>query len=174
MLCIQKRKEGHTKWPDPNKIEVCSLCWLGEPVFELCQILLHPNLSLPVEGPGDSIGSDKGLSTVQRQAITWTNAAFLSIGPSGTNLSEIWIEIKHFSFMKMHLKLSSAKWQPFCPGELIVPWWGNNLSIIWVKTGSGCTNIYLNQYWFINYKIPNKTVGCISLEMLLSSTLKCI
>ena len=39
------------KWPDPNKIEVCSLCWLGEPVFELCQILLHPNLSLPVEAP---------------------------------------------------------------------------------------------------------------------------
>ena len=24
---------------------------VGEPVFELCQILLHPNLSLPVEGP---------------------------------------------------------------------------------------------------------------------------
>ena len=46
-----KRKEGHTKWPDLNKIEVCSLCWLGEPVFELCQILLHPNLSHHVEGP---------------------------------------------------------------------------------------------------------------------------
>ena len=45
-----EKKEGHTKWPDPNKIEGCSLCWLGEPVFELCQILLHPNLSLPVDG----------------------------------------------------------------------------------------------------------------------------
>ena len=55
-----------------------------------------------------------GLLPVQRQAITWTNLDLLSIGPSGTN--KIWIEIQNFSFMKMHLKMSSAKWQPFCPG----------------------------------------------------------
>ena len=34
-----------------------------------------------------------------------------------TNFNEIWIEIQHFSFMKMHLKISSAKWRPFCPGS---------------------------------------------------------
>ena len=39
--------------------------------------------------------------------------------PLGTNLSEIFIKIQNFSSTKMHLKLSSAKWQPFCPGELI-------------------------------------------------------
>ena len=37
------------------------------------------------------------------------------------NLSKILIKIQNFSFTKMHLKISSAKWQPFCPGgdELI-------------------------------------------------------
>ena len=32
----------------------------------------------------------------------------------GTNFSEIWIEILTFSFKKMPLKISSAKWRPFC------------------------------------------------------------
>ena len=36
-----------------------------------------------------SIGSDNGLSPVQHQAITWTNAKSLSIGTLGTNFSEI-------------------------------------------------------------------------------------
>ena len=40
----------------------------------------------------------------------------LSIGPLGTNFSEISIKIQNFSFMKMHLKISCAKWRPFCPG----------------------------------------------------------
>ena len=32
-----------------------------------------------------------------------------------TNSREILIKIKNFSFTKMRLKISSAKWQPFCP-----------------------------------------------------------
>ena len=48
-----------------------------------------------------SIGSSNGLLSVQRQAITWTNAGLLSIGHLGTNFSEIQIEIQKFSFMKM-------------------------------------------------------------------------
>ena len=32
----------------------------------------------------------------------------------GINFSEILIEIQTFSFEKMHLKMSSAKWRPFC------------------------------------------------------------
>ena len=39
------------------------------------------------------IGSDNGLSPVRRQAIIWTNAWLLFIGPLGTNFSEILIEI---------------------------------------------------------------------------------
>ena len=63
-----------------------------------------------------SIGSDNGLSPGRRQAIIWTNAGILFIGPLGTNFSEILIEIHTFSFKKMHLKMSSGKWWPFCLG----------------------------------------------------------
>ena len=62
------------------------------------------------------IGSDNGLSPGRRQAIIWTNAGILIIGPLGTNFSEILIVINTFSFKKMHLKMSSAKWRPFCLG----------------------------------------------------------
>ena len=58
------------------------------------------------------IGSDNGLSPGRHQAITWTNDGILLIGPLGTNFSEILIEIQTFSFKKMRLKVSSAKWRP--------------------------------------------------------------
>ena len=62
------------------------------------------------------IGSDNGLSPGRRQAIIWTNAGILLIGPLGTNFSEILIGIHKFSFTKMHLKMSSAKWRLFSLG----------------------------------------------------------
>ena len=46
----------------------------------------------------------------------YLNQHWLSIGQLGTNFSEIWIQIKHFSFLKVHMKTSSMKWWPFCPG----------------------------------------------------------
>ena len=55
------------------------------------------------------IGSDNGLSPGRRQAIIWSNAEILLIGPVATNLSEIVIEIQTFSFTKKHLKISSEK-----------------------------------------------------------------
>ena len=61
-----------------------------------------------------SIGSDNGLSLGRRQAIIWTNAAILLIGPLGTNINEILMKIHSFSFKKIHLKVSSAKLRPFC------------------------------------------------------------
>ena len=66
-------------------------------------------------------GSDNVFLPVQHQVIILTNAEILLIGPLGTNLSEILIEILIFSFKKMHLKVSSVKWQPFCliPNVLI-------------------------------------------------------
>ena len=60
------------------------------------------------------IGSDNGLSPGRRQAIIWTNAGILLIGPLGTNFIEILIGIQTFSFKKMYLKVSSAKRRPFC------------------------------------------------------------
>ena len=62
------------------------------------------------------IGSDNGLSPRRRQAIIWTNAGILLIGPLGTKFSEILIEILRFSIKTMRLKGSSAKWRPFCLG----------------------------------------------------------
>ena len=59
------------------------------------------------------IGSDNGLAPGRRQPIIWTNAGILLIR---TNFSEILSEIRAFSFKKMHLKMSSAKWRPFCLG----------------------------------------------------------
>ena len=63
-----------------------------------------------------SIGSDNGLSPGRRQTIIYTNAGILLIRPLGTSFNEMLIEILTFSFMKMRLKVSSAKWRPFCLG----------------------------------------------------------
>ena len=67
------------------------------------------------------IGSDNGLSPGRRQAIIWIDAGILLIGTLGTNFSEILMEIRIFSFKKMGLNMSSAKWRRFCLGlnELI-------------------------------------------------------
>ena len=67
------------------------------------------------------IGSDNGLSPGRCQAIIWTNAGKLLIE---TNFNEILIGIQTFSFKKMHLKMSSAKWRPFCLGlNVLRPLW---------------------------------------------------
>ena len=54
------------------------------------------------------IGSDNGMSPGRRQAIIWTNAGILLMGPLGTNFGEILVGIQTFCFRKMHLKMSSA------------------------------------------------------------------
>ena len=56
----------------------------------------------------DIIGSDNGMSPGRCQAIIWSNAGIMSIGPLGTNFSEIFIEIYTFILMEMHLKMSSV------------------------------------------------------------------
>ena len=66
------------------------------------------------------IGSDNGLSPGRRQAIIWTNAGILLIGPLVTNFSDILIEIYTFSFKKMNLKISSGKEWPFCLGLNVI------------------------------------------------------
>ena len=77
------------------------------------------------------IGLDNGLSPGRRQAIIWTNAGILSIGPLGTNFNEISIGIQTFSFKKMHLKVSSAKWRPFCLGlNVLSPEQNGNMSFV--------------------------------------------
>ena len=67
------------------------------------------------------IGSDNGLSPGRRQAIIWTNAGMLLIGPLGTNFNnEILLQIHTFSFNKIHFKMSPGKWRPFCLGLNVI------------------------------------------------------
>ena len=83
----------------------------------LCLLLTHwGRVTHICVGNLTIIGSGNGLLPGQRQAIIWTNTGILLIGPLGTNFSEILIEILTFSFKKMHLKVSSAKWWIFCLG----------------------------------------------------------
>ena len=74
------------------------------------------------------IGSDNDLSPGRRQAIIWTNAGILLIGPLETNFSDISIEIHIFWFKKMHLNMSSGNWQPFCLGVSVLTSW---LLVMW-------------------------------------------
>ena len=90
------------------------------------------------------IASDNGLSPGRRHAIIWTNDGIVLIWPLGTNFNEILSEIHSFSFMKIHLKMSSVKWRPFCLGlnvlnvdcvnHLIAPVpWSNPEELEWIN-----------------------------------------
>ena len=82
------------------------------------------------------IGTDNGLPPGRRQAIIWTNAGILLIGPLGTNLSEILIKIYTFSFKEMHLKMSSGNWQPSCFGLNVLTNWDRDASVYSAIIGS--------------------------------------
>ena len=83
-----------------------------------------------------SIGSDNGLSPGRRQAITWTNAGILLIGPLGTNFSGILIEIQTFSLKKIRLKMlkeiSAILSRPQCV-DMVVMVIGNLTNLTWHK-----------------------------------------
>ena len=68
------------------------------------------------------IGSDNGLSPGRRQAIIWTNDGILLIRTLLTNFSENLSDLHSFSFNKMHLKMSSAKWRLFRLGLNELTW----------------------------------------------------
>ena len=71
-------------------------------------------------------GSDNGLPPVQGcQAIIWTNAGILLIGPLGKNFSDIITKIHTFSLKNLYLKVSSAKVaailsQPQCVKNIVM------------------------------------------------------
>ena len=67
------------------------------------------------------IGSDNGLSPGQRQAIIWTNAGILLIGPLGTNVSEIFIKIYAGSlFENVNWKMAAISSRPHCDKAVIL------------------------------------------------------
>ena len=89
-----------------------------------------------------TIGSDNGLSPGRGQAIIWTNAGILLIGPLGANFNEILIGIQTFSFKKMYLKTSSANWIPFCVGLSVLSHnWKYSKTVFTYKCDGGTGNI---------------------------------
>ena len=108
------------------------------------------------------IGSDNGLSPGRRQAIIWTNAGTLLIGPLGTNFSEILIEILTFSFKKMRFKVPSAKRRPFCLGL-------NELRCAFYTCGCVCAYDSIILVWKLEYCSRNKSIPWLLMVRLLVS-----
>ena len=61
-----------------------------------------------------SIGSENGLSPSRCQAIIWTNAGILLIGPLKTTFSEILIEIQENAFENVVCKMWTILPWPQC------------------------------------------------------------
>ena len=99
-----------------------------------------------------TIGSDNGLSPGRRQVIIWTNAGILLIRLLGTNFSEILIGNQTFSFKKMHLKMSSAKWRPFNPGLNVLSLCKIISPIVWSKRF--LKGVSLNVLFFLQLSAP--------------------
>ena len=89
------------------------------------------------------IGSDNGLSPGRRQALIWNHTRILLIRNLGTNFSEILSEIHTLWFKKMHLKMSSWKWRPFCLSLNVLISYSSNLQMMiqcsWIQFK--CCNI---------------------------------
>ena len=96
--------------------------------------------------------------------------AYCQLDPEEQTSMKFKIKTYNFSFMKMHLKMLSAKWQPFCPGgdESSMIWWDVNSlrpsDAIWPhRSGSTLAQVmafcpttpshYLNQCWLIISKV---------------------
>ena len=69
------------------------------------------------------ISPDNGLSPGRRQAIIWTNAGILLIGPLGTNFSKILIEILTFSLKKNVFYSAVCEIAPFLSRPQCVNHW---------------------------------------------------
>ena len=102
------------------------------------------------------IGSGNGLLPVQYQAITWTNAALLSIGLLGTISVKLEPWFYHFHLRKCIWKCCLPKWQPICPG-------GDELSyyaVILIILCKTALNYWIHTFiiWFI--VIQNSILHC--------------
>ena len=116
---ITQMWSNHTNFVKPELIMTLSIWYWGNQSYNISSRvnLIHwDRVTHICVGKLAIIGSDNGLSPERHQAIIWTNAGILLIGSLGTILNEISIGIQTFSFKKMHLKMSSAKWRPFCLG----------------------------------------------------------
>ena len=75
--------------------------------------------------------SDNGLSPDRRQAIIWTNAGLLVIGPLGANFSGMLIEIYRVSVKKHAFENVVWQWPPFCLGFHVLTRLLYIIGIVW-------------------------------------------
>ena len=101
-FAVNKQQDWAAGWPCLHVLTHISTHW-GR-VAHICVNKLN------------NIGSDNGLSPGRRQAIISTNDKKMLNRTLGANFSDILGEIHAISFKKMHLKMSSGKWRPFCLG----------------------------------------------------------
>ena len=100
-----------TKWSSYCRLVIQCLFLIEN--FRVTWIWFHSMLSLTHWGKVTHmnvkkliiIDSDNGLVSGRRQAVIWTNAGILLIGPLAANFTEILIVMYTFSFKKMLLKM---------------------------------------------------------------------
>ena len=94
---------------------------------------------------------DNGFSPGRCQGIIWTNADILPIGPLGTNFSQILVAIHTFTFKRMHLKISSGKWRPFCLGPSVL----TKPICFWYHPTHTVQGVGINHWYYWTRQIPN-------------------
>ena len=117
------------------------------------------------------IGSDNDWSPGRRPAVISSNAWIFLIWTPTTNFSEILIESHTSSFKKVHFKISSGKWRPFCPGLNVLKNIGTHScekqNKIYTTTLSlkKTSNIYIYMYEYmdnrlVSYFSPRIIITC--------------
>ena len=109
--------EAQTKWPTFYRrhfqMQMSSDVTMAQWFIWVLTTLIHwDRLARTYVSKLTIIVSDNGLSPSRRQAIIWTNAGILLIGPLGTKFSEILIEIR----IGINSKMSTGKWRPYFLG----------------------------------------------------------
>ena len=117
-----------------------------------------------------------GAQPLSEPMLEW----ILLIRPLETNFSENRSKIQTFSFTKTHLKMSSAKWWPFCSGgdDLSHYTWRNGTTIcrtvIWFVKISMFRWRGLRKYWFVlNYQLMSQDWQRVGSKDLIQMELQC-
>ena len=130
LYCVMERKHKPYKCPQHvNYFQVCFIPIRAGSTW-ISGVSTHwGRLTHICVGKLTISGSDSGLSPERHQAIIWTNAGILLIGPLGTNFREILIENQTFSLKKIRLKMSSAKCCSFRLGLNVLKYIGKSIEL---------------------------------------------
>ena len=104
--------------------ESCGIIWSPNVIVTACQ---QEEVQIPYifnSSPSSAAFMQQwiGSALVQIMACRLFGAKIWSQSVLGTNFNENFIKIQNFSFMKMHIEISSVKWRPWevnpCPTEV--------------------------------------------------------